>query len=132
MSQRYNASIDVTKLVNTLNLQGGHSAFKVGKNGSMYASVTLWMNDEPDQFGNVISFQLNSTQAGQAADLAKTGGKPVYIGNGKPPKDQANQPANGAGLQMNTAQYGAPGAQATQQNTTPWNQTQNPAQDLPF
>lgn len=139
MDQRFNGSIDVTTLVNTLNLQGGHSAFSIGKNGKMYANVTIWLRDEPDQFGNVIGIQLNSSQKGQAEDLKKTGGKAVYVGNAKPPKNTGGTPATGANLQMNTAQYGAP----PQQNNQPWQQGQQGGfgsqghgqgvnQDLPF
>lgn len=96
----------------------------------MYANVTIWLRDEPDQFGNVIGIQLNSSQKGQAEDLKKTNGKAVYVGNAKPPKNPGGTPATGANLQMNTAQYGAP---PQQNNSQPWQQGQQGVnQDLPF
>jgi hypothetical protein len=53
-----------------------HSAFNVSeKNGKIYANIAVWMNDEPDQYGNVLSFQLQSKK--DATD-AKT-----YFGNAK-------------------------------------------------
>jgi hypothetical protein len=57
-----------------------HSAFNVSeKNGKIYANIAVWMNDEPDQYGNVLSFQLQSKK--DATD-AKT-----YFGNAKMPDD---------------------------------------------
>lgn len=55
-----------------------HSAFnKSEKNGKLYANIVVWMNDEPDQYGNVLSFQLNSKK--DAPD------DKVYFGNAKMP-----------------------------------------------
>lgn len=54
----------------------GHSAFsKSEKNGKIYFNVALWENDEPDEFGNNYSMQLNSKEEKQASE-PKT-----YIGN---------------------------------------------------
>lgn len=56
--------------------KAGHSAFnKSEKNGKVYANIAVWMNDEPDQYGNILSFQLNSKK--DAAD------NKVYFGNAK-------------------------------------------------
>ena len=56
--------------------KAGHSAFnKSEKNGKVYANIAVWMNDEPDQYGNILSFQLNSKK--DAAD------DKVYFGNAK-------------------------------------------------
>jgi hypothetical protein len=55
-----------------------HSAFnKSEKNGKLYANIAVWMNDEPDQYGNILSFQLNSKK--DATD------EKVYFGNAKLP-----------------------------------------------
>ena len=64
--------------------KAGHSAFnKSEKNGKVYANIAVWMNDEPDQYGNILSFQLNSKK--DAAD------DKVYFGNAKLP--DAGKPA---------------------------------------
>lgn len=55
-----------------------HTAFnKSEKNGKLYANIAVWMNDEPDQYGNILSFQLNSKK--DATD------DKVYFGNAKLP-----------------------------------------------
>lgn len=55
-----------------------HSAFnKSEKNGKLYANIAVWMNDAPDQYGNILSFQLNSKK--DAED------EKVYFGNAKLP-----------------------------------------------
>ena|SRR5690348_12492917 len=56
----------------------GHSAFcKSEKNGKIYFSVLVWENDEPDQFQNNHSVQLNPKK-----DAPETE-KKQYIGNMK-------------------------------------------------
>jgi hypothetical protein len=58
--------------------KAGHSAFnKSEKNGKVYANIAVWMNDQPDQYGNILSFQLNSKK--DATD------EKVYFGNAKLP-----------------------------------------------
>lgn len=55
-----------------------HTAFnKSEKNGKLYANIAVWMNDEPDKYGNILSFQLNSKK--DATD------DKVYFGNAKLP-----------------------------------------------
>ena len=67
--------------------KAGHSAFnKSEKNGKIYANIAVWMNDEPDQYGNILSFQLNSKK--DAPD------DKVYFGNAKLP--DAAKPAAAA------------------------------------
>jgi hypothetical protein len=66
--------------------KAGHSAFnKSEKNGKVYANIAVWMNDEPDQYGNILSFQLNSKK--DAAD------DKVYFGNAKLPDAGKAAPA---------------------------------------
>ena len=66
--------------------KAGHSAFnKSEKNGKVYANIAVWMNDEPDQYGNILSFQLNSKK--DAAD------DKVYFGNAKLPDGGKAAPA---------------------------------------
>lgn len=89
-STRYYGSIDITKLYELI--QAGHSAgSRSTKNGKFYANITIWVNDEPDQYGKHVSIQLSSNQANEAADMAKNGGKKAYIGEGKKAENK-NQP----------------------------------------
>lgn len=66
-----------------------HSAFnKSKKNGKLYANIAVWMNDEPDEYGNILSFQLNSKK--DAPD------DKVYFGNAKLPEGNKPTPAAAA------------------------------------
>ena len=63
-----------------------HSAFSVSeKNGQIYANISVWLNDEPDAYGNILSFQLNSAQG--------TTDEKVYFGNAKLPEATTAKPA---------------------------------------
>lgn len=75
MAQLISASVSLTDMVEKAKL--GHSAFTRGKNGKVYVALTLWNNDEPDQYGNHMSIQLNSQKEKKESE-----GK-TYIGNGK-------------------------------------------------
>ena len=75
MSNRINASLNLTKIGEAV--RAGHSAVKTDSKGNKYLAVTVWINDSPDQFGNDVGIQLNSTQEKREAE-----GK-VYVGNGK-------------------------------------------------
>lgn len=65
-----------------------------GKNGKKYLNVTLWVNDSPDQYGNIGSVQVSQTKEQREEQEKKT-----YIGNFKQPQTQAastpqEEPAN--------------------------------------
>lgn len=64
MNQLITASIDVMKIDKTRLI--------TGKKGT-YLNVTIWVNSEPDQFGNNVSIEQR-TEKGQ---------KKIYLGNGK-------------------------------------------------
>lgn len=89
MSMLINASIDMTLLVEMVHKR--HSAFNIGKNGKTYVNVQIWVNDEPDKFGEHASIQLNSAKdMGDKDQLLhpinpKDGkpGKRCYVGRGK-------------------------------------------------
>jgi hypothetical protein len=51
-----------------------------GKNGKKYLNITLWVNDTPDQYGNIGSVQVSQTK-----DQREAGEKKQYIGNFKQP-----------------------------------------------
>jgi hypothetical protein len=86
-----NVSIELTKLREVFKENPNHSAFTVHANKKVYVNLTIWHNDEFDQYGNNVSIQLNSKQDQRASE-----GK-VYIGNGKragsAPQQQAPAPA---------------------------------------
>jgi hypothetical protein len=91
MSQLINGSVCLTELI--AKAKESHSAFTKASNGKIYANITIWVNDEPDIYGNIVSLQLNSTQEKRAAE-----GK-VYIGNGKPSKKKDPEPVTAADVQ---------------------------------
>ena len=81
--QVYHGSLNLTDLIKQAKLP--HSAFvKAGKENKIFANVNIWVNEEPDQYGNSVSIQLNSTQ-----EMREAEGK-VYVGNAK--KSEAKQP----------------------------------------
>lgn len=84
MSQLFNGSICLSDLIANAKLP--HSAFTKANNGKIYANISIWLNDEPDKFGNVICLQLNSTK-----EMRETEGK-VYIGNAKKSENAAPEP----------------------------------------
>jgi len=75
MSTLYGATIDVNKFIE--NLKKGHSAFWRNDKGEVKCNINIWHNDQPDQYGNEMSIQLNSKQ-----DKRETEGK-IYIANAK-------------------------------------------------
>lgn len=75
MSKLINASICFTDLMD--HAKKAHSSFTRAKNKKAYVNVQIWINDEPDKYGNDVSLMLNSTKEKRESE-----GK-VYIGNGK-------------------------------------------------
>jgi hypothetical protein len=76
MSKLINASICYSDLMDLA--KKPHSAFsRSEKNHKAYVNIQIWINNEPDKFGNDVSLMLNSKQASREVE-----GK-VYIGNGK-------------------------------------------------
>jgi hypothetical protein len=64
------ASVDLSKLDKT--------KIKDGKNGAKYYDVTLFLSDEPNQFGQHLAITTAQTKEERAAQT-----KNHYIGNGK-------------------------------------------------
>jgi hypothetical protein len=52
-------------------LKNVNPAYSKAKNGKIYANVKLWINDEPDRFGNNASLKLSDNE----------NVKGIYIGN---------------------------------------------------
>ena len=69
MAKLITASIDVTKL--------DKEKLVKGKKGT-YANLTIWLNDEVDQFGNDVSIQQSLSKEEREAGASK-----IYLGNGK-------------------------------------------------
>jgi hypothetical protein len=85
MSQLFTGSICLTDLIDMAKRQ--HSAYmKAKSNGKIYVNVKIWLNDEPDKFGNSIGLQLNSSK--EKKDSEPT----FYIGNAKKVEVAAPQP----------------------------------------
>jgi len=64
------ASIDLMKI--------DKSRIVVGKAGAKYYNIDIWINDEPDKYGNHASVQQNQTKEERENKKQK-----VYLGNGK-------------------------------------------------
>lgn len=69
-------------------LTGGINLSKIPKdkittdaNGNKWLNVVLWLNDTPDQYGNIGSVQIQQSLEERDAKAPK-----LYIGNLKPPK----------------------------------------------
>jgi hypothetical protein len=58
------------------------------KNGKKYLNLTLWVNDTPDQYGNIGSIQVSQTKEQRDAQEKKQ-----YIGNFKQPQGVAQSTA---------------------------------------
>lgn len=72
MSKQFKGSIDLTEIGNKV--RAGHGAVKKSeKNGRQYLNITIWMNDEPDKYGNIGSIQI----------WDKATNETTYIGNYK-------------------------------------------------
>lgn len=87
-------------------LQKNHSSFsKSSKNQKTYVSIKMWVNEEPDQYGNSVSVQLNSDQSASPDEKALK----FYIGNLKRQKTggeslSSTDVANKAGAITNLTQ----------------------------
>jgi len=69
--------------------KANHPAIKAAKNGKKYANITIWENEQPDNYGNHFSVQLYNAETQV----------PTYIGNGKRwDKDAAQAPQKATNL----------------------------------
>lgn len=74
-NQLFSGSINISELLDKAKQK--HSAFTKAENGKIYCNINIWLNAEPDKYGNSISLQLSSKK-----DMRESEGK-VYIGNAK-------------------------------------------------
>jgi len=69
MPKLLSAKIDVTKIP--------RHAIYVGEKGK-YISIDIWVNEDPDNYGNDCSINMSQTKEEREAKSKK-----IYIGNGK-------------------------------------------------
>ena len=72
----YTGSIDYSELIELLKT-GKYSTFQSEKTGKKYINVSVWINPEPDKFGNDGSIQLNPKKEHRNEGLKR------YVGNVK-------------------------------------------------
>jgi len=71
-SKKFYGSIDFSKLLEAVHAK--HSAFvRVGDKKHLYGNITLWINAEPDKYGNTMSIQLNPAK--------DSGDEKIYFAN---------------------------------------------------
>lgn len=114
MSQRFYGSICVTDIVEFAHKK--HSSYTKADNGKIYANVTVWLNDDVDKFGNIMSVQLNPKK-----DLREQDGSP-YIGNMKEAEAKPITQKDTSGLSLPTD------ISSTEKGLN----TQKEPEDLPF
>lgn len=75
MSKMLTGSIDLTKIDKSkiVSTDKNGNPFK---NGGKFLSVVVWINDNPDQYGNNASIQISQSKEEREAKA-----KPTYIGN---------------------------------------------------
>lgn len=78
--------IDKTKIVTT-NKYG-----EPFENGAKYLNIVIWINDEPDQYGNDASIQVSQKKEERDQNI-----KPTYIGNLKEFKKDSSSMKSPAG-----------------------------------
>ena len=99
MSRLFYGSICITDLMQ--HLKEKHSAFTKGRNGKIYVNINRWLNDEPDEYGHVISIKLAATKEAIEADPEQ--GK-IYIGNCKE-SDNVSKPVNDREAERTVEQF---------------------------
>jgi hypothetical protein len=76
MSKLYLGSIDLNK-INKADIVTTDKNGNAFQNGAKYLNVTIWLNDEPDQYGNSIGIKSgdkdNSYYVGNAKEYIKQG-----------------------------------------------------------
>ena len=122
----YGGSICISDLLEMA--KKGHSAFsKSAKNGKVYGSILVWENEQVDEYGNIMSFQLGSDKEKREEEV-KTFGK-GYIGNAK--RIETKKPVTTKDINddwQNNIQTKAPSNSAYEVPPS----DDDPSQDLPF
>jgi hypothetical protein len=111
--QNFFGSICITDLVEKAKER--HSAFSKAKNGKIYANVSMWVNEEEDKFGNLVSLAINPSKERKDVD------KKVYFGNLKKGKEIGKAPISDNDLKNVSVDIDQPQTTAANEND-----------DLPF
>lgn len=82
-SKLVTGSICLTDLIEQA--KQGNKAFSKAKNGKIYVGLSIWLNDEKDQYDNNGSISLIKSKEDQS--------KSVYVGNVKYSEKQVQQPS---------------------------------------
>lgn len=116
-SESFYGSICVTDLLDQL--QKKHSSFSRADNKKIYMSITVWLNEEKDKYGNTMSIQSNSKE-GNTQEVK------FYLGNCKKTVRKENKPLSDSDTDVSayTNGFSDDPAQVSQHN--------NLADDLPF
>ena len=122
--QLFYGSICLTDLIELAKKK--HSAFTKGNNGKIYASVNVWLNDEKDKFGNIMSVQVNPSK--EMKDLEDR----VYIGNLK--QSEGPKPVSDRDVSGIDSDFDVPArpAKAVTSGGDPASSVTEPIDDLPF
>lgn len=73
----------------------GHSAFsKSEKNGKIYFNILQWENDEPDQYNNNFSVQLNPKKDAPESEKKQYIGNLKYLASNAAPVTAAELPSD--------------------------------------
>jgi len=117
MNQSFYGSICITDILDAL--KNKHSAFSKGKNGKIYMNATVWLNEQVDDFGNIMSAQCNPAKDSKDQKF--------YIGNFKK-SNNTPKPVSDKDIAGIDTDFDLPtsGNKATEKTFT------NAADDLPF
>lgn len=114
MSKKFYGSICVSDLVDLAHKK--HSAFTKAENGKIYANATVWLNDDVDKYGNIMSVQLNPKK-----ELKEQDGYP-YVGNFKEAETKPISSKDTSGLSL----------PSDMETTSKGIEPSEPVDDLPF
>lgn len=121
MSKLFFGSICLTDLIDQAKQK--HSAFTKGNNGKIYASVNVWLNDDKDKFGNIMSVQINPSK--EAKDIDKR----LYIGNLK--ESEGAKPVSDTDISGIDNIFDVP-SRPSASGAKPVSDVTEPIDDLPF
>jgi hypothetical protein len=100
MAKMYYGSIDLNKIDKSKIVTTDKNG-KPFENGAKYLNIVQWLNDTPDQYGNVLSIQESLSK-----EEREQGAKPNYIGNLKANEQTTTQTAPTTPPQTNNAMGG--------------------------
>lgn len=86
-NQSFYGSICLTDLIDKAKQQ--HSSFTKATNGKIYCNVTVWLNEEVDKYGNIMSVQANVSKEKKDKE------ERFYLGNLKKSEYKEPQPLEG-------------------------------------